>query len=665
MKKQKKAAELIGQAVQHLQQGNVQDAQKLIKKVLRTTPDSFDAWHIAGAIYATKGDTKEAIRCFKKAILLDSSKVAAQYNLAKTLSLAGNEHEAIEHYQHAIKLAPNNVDAWLGYAYSLTNLNRHDQALVSYEQGLKLNGNSMGAWANRGIVLTSLSKFEDAVVSFKKALELGGESNAILWDNYGTTLYLMGQYDEAMVCYAKSMSIDSNIDFVFGNWLRCKMMQCDWADIDQAFANLNENIRLNKKVASPFVVLATPVSAQRQLECAKIYSSEVAPVRAAQKKLPISKPDEKITIGYFSADYHNHATTYLMAELFEQHDRAKFKLIAYSFGPDKQDQMRQRVESAFDEFYDVNSMTDEEVAALARSHKVDIAVDLKGYTTDNRVGIFSYQAAPIQVNYLGYPGTVGMPYMDYIIADHELIDEKARQDYSEKIVYMPHSYQVNDSTREISSTMHTREQHGLPEAGFIFCCFNNSYKISADAYAIWMRLLEKVPGSILWLLAVNDTIKRNLYVAAEKHGIEQERIKFASLTTLPEHLARLKLADLFLDTFYYNAHTSASDALWAGVPVVTFKGATFASRVGASLLSAVELPELITHSAQEYESLAYELATQPEKLLALRNKLKDNRQSSSLFNGTQFARDLEKAYLEMRESYLQGSPPADIDLRKV
>ena len=663
MKKQKKATELIGQAVQQLQQDNIEDAEKTIKKALRAQPNNFDALHIAGVIHATKGNVNEAVRSFKKAVDVDSSKPVARFNLAKTLSLAGNDLEAVKHYQPLTKMAPNNIDAWLGYAYSLTNLNRQNQALSCYEQVLKLNSESMPAWANRGILLTSLGKLRDAVNSFKKALEKGGENNAVLWDNYGTALYLMGDYDQAKPCFEKSMDMAPDLDFVFGNWLRCKMDLCDWSGINEAFTNLSDKIGENRKASSPFVVLATPLSAQKQLICAKLYSDEVAPDNKQQYDFTKATSDDRITIGYFSADYHNHATTYLMAELFEKHDKSKFKLIAFSFGPNKQDEMRQRVEAAFDQFIEVNEKTNEEIAALSRSLKVDIAVDLKGYTTDNRAAIFSHHAAPIQVNYLGYPGTMGAPYIDYIIADHELIDQESLADYSEKVIYMPDSYQVNDSTRHISTAEQSRSLHNLPESGFVFCCFNNSYKISSDVYEIWMRLLTKVPDSVLWLLTVNDTTKQNLLAEAKKKGIEQERIIFASLTTLPEHLARLRLADLFLDTFYYNAHTTGSDALWAGVPMLTLKGTTFASRVGASLLRSVGLPELITQTPEEYESLAYQLATQPEQLLSLRNKLEHNRKSAPLFNGTLFAKHLEEAYQQMHSKHLQKLPPENIDLR--
>jgi predicted O-linked N-acetylglucosamine transferase (SPINDLY family) len=377
---------------------------------------------------------------------------------------------------------------------------------------------------------------------------------------------------------------------------------------------------------------------------------------------PIAKRarQEKIRIAYYSADYHNHATAYLMAELFELHDRNRFELVAFSFGPHQKDDMSARVSSAFDRFVDVRDKSDAEVAQLSRDMEVDIAIDLKGFTADQRAGIFALRAAPIQVSFIGYPGTMGADYMDYLIADHTLIPEVSRQCYTEKIAYLPNSYQVNDRKRVIADKRYTREELGLPPTGFVYCCFNNNYKITPDTFEGWMRILKQVQGSVLWLLEDNPTAANNLRKEAEARGVGAQRLIFAPRMPLPEHLARHRAADLFMDTLPCNAHTTASDALWAGLPVLTCAGESFASRVAASLLTAIDLPELVTTTQEQYETLAIDLATKPEKLAKIGGKLEANRFTTPLFDTVEFVRHIEAAYTQIYERYQADLPPDHI-----
>jgi predicted O-linked N-acetylglucosamine transferase (SPINDLY family) len=367
--------------------------------------------------------------------------------------------------------------------------------------------------------------------------------------------------------------------------------------------------------------------------------------------IPKRSKGKKIRIGYFSADFHNHATGYLLAELIELHDKNQFELIGISFGPSQSDEMRVRLEKSFDQFIDTSAMSDMEIAQLSRKLKIDIAIDLKGFTQNCRTGIFAYRAAPIQVNYLGYPGTMNADYMDYLIADKTLISQELQQAYSEKIAYLPNSYQANDRKRVISDKVFTKAELGLPEQGFVFCSFNNNFKILPAIFGGWMRILRAVEGSVLWLYEDNETAAHHLRQEAEKHGVNPSRLIFAKGMSLAEHLARHRLADLFLDAFPCNAHTTASDALWAGLPVLTLMGNSFASRVAASLLNAIGLPELITRTPQAYEALAIELASNPEKLRNLKQKLASNRLTTSLFDTPQFTKDLERIYAHMYERY--------------
>ena len=356
----------------------------------------------------------------------------------------------------------------------------------------------------------------------------------------------------------------------------------------------------------------------------------------------------------------NHATGYLLADLIELHDKKQFELIGISFGPNQDDEMRIRLQQSFDQLIDASTMSDIEIAQLSRDLKIDIAVDLKGFTQNCRTGIFAYRAAPIQLSYLGYPGTMSANYIDYLIADKTLIPQEAQQGYSEKIAYLPNSYQANDRKRVISDKQFTKADLGLPEQGFIFCSFNNNYKILPATFEIWMRLLKAVDGSVLWLYEDNAAAANHLRQEAEKRGVHPSRLVFATRMPLAEHLARHQLADLFIDAFPCNAHTTASDALWAGLPVLTLMGNAFASRVAASLLNAIELPELITSTPQAYEALAIEIAKNPAKLAALKQKLASNRLTTPLFDTPQFTKDLERSYVQIYERYQAGLPPEHI-----
>jgi len=476
----------------------------------------------------------------------------------------------------------------------------------------------------------------------------------------GNVLRALRSYDEALGCYEKAAAADPNLPYILGDVLYTKSYLCNWQGLDAVFNRLIAGVDAGKTVSKPFPLVTTPVSALQQRKCAEICIRDKYPAAPSPLWKGERYTHDKIRIGYFSADFHNHATSYLMAKLFELHDRSRFEVIGFSFGTSPPDDMRARLEKAFDRFIDVSAESDGQIATLARNMEIDIAVDLKGFTKDLRTGIFALRPAPVQVNYLGYPGTMGASYIDYIIADHVVVPEEHKQYYTEKVAYLPGSYQVNDSSRKISDKIFTRREFGLPEEGFVFCCFNDNYKITPAAFDIWMRLLHKVPGSVLWLFASNPTALKNLYAEARLRGIGEERIVFASRMELLDHLARHRLADLFLDTFPCNAHTTASDALWAGLPMVTYLDQAFAGRVAAGLLNAVVLPELVARSHAEYESLALELATHPEKLSAIKAKLVQNRETTPLFNTELFAKNIEAAYIKMWEKARAGAAPDHI-----
>jgi protein O-GlcNAc transferase len=426
--------------------------------------------------------------------------------------------------------------------------------------------------------------------------------------------------------------------------------------MSQHEARLLEMVRQKREGIFPSIVLQTAATAEEQLTCARSFMrrrEELQKTFIHQMK----KPGGRIKIGYLSEDYREHATAYLMAELFEKHDRARFEITAYSYGPDDNSPMRSRLMKAFDSFVDVRSFTDREAAQKIHDDGIDILIDLKGLTGESRYDIAAYRPAPVQVNFLGYPGTMGASFIDYIIADRFIIPEDQEKYYSEKVVCLPDCYQPNDTHRVIAETTPTRKECGLPEQAFVFCCFNISYKIKPQTFDIWMRLLQKLPGSVLWLFEANQSVNANLKQEAARRGIDPERLIFAPRARLPEHLARHRRADLFLDTLPINAHTTTSDALWAGLPVLTCAGNTFAGRVAGSLLKAAHLPELIVMSSAEYETLALQLAQQPEKLAAIRRKLEQTRLQMPLFDIEMFTRNLEKSYQTMWDIWQAGENP--------
>jgi predicted O-linked N-acetylglucosamine transferase (SPINDLY family) len=436
---------------------------------------------------------------------------------------------------------------------------------------------------------------------------------------------------------------------------------CDWSSFEEDSREIARQIEAGRAVTSPFPLAAIPATPALLQRCAELYTRQLYPPVPAEPA-PATAGSGRLRIGYFSADYHNHATAYLAAGLFERHDRDRFEIFAFSFGPDRKDEMRQRLVRGFDHFLDVRDRTDADIRRLARAHGIQIAVDLKGHTLDQRTGIFAGRAAPIQVNYLGYPGTMGAPYIDYVLADATVLPPEHQPFYTEKAVWLPDSYQVNDSRRTPPRTAGTRAEHGLPDDAFVFCSFNNPYKITPDAFAAWMQILQRCPGSVLWLLEAAPETGANLRQAAARHGIDAGRLIFARHAEITAHVNRQRHADLFLDTFHYNAHTTAADALWAGLPLLTRLGNTFAGRVAASLLRAAGLPELVTASTEEYIALAVALHADRDRLTVLREKLEAGRATCALFDTARFCRGVEAAYLAMWQRHQAGLPPDAIDI---
>ena len=463
-----------------------------------------------------------------------------------------------------------------------------------------------------------------------------------------------------MADFSRAFELNPEMDYVLGRFMHTKMHLCDWETIDDLVNKTKKAIGNQQKVVTPFTLASLIGCPEIQKQNTENYIKATLPSVPLLPKIEKKQKNKKIKLGYFSADFHNHATMHLMAELFEHHDKTQFELIAFSFGPDLHDEWRIRAKSSFDQFIDVRDKSEIEIAKLARLLAIDIAVDLKGFTQDARTNIFTHRAAPIQVNYLGFPGTMGADYIDYIIADHTLIPEDNKNCYSEKIAYLPNSYQANIKNRSISGKTFTRKEMGLPEDSFIFCSFNNNYKITPTVFDSWMRILNRVENSVLWLFKTNDTAVKHLKREAEVRGVNSRRLVFASKLPVEEHLKRIQLADLFLDTLPYNAHTTASDALRVGLPLLTIMGKAFSSRVAASLLKTVNLQELIASDPNEFELIAIDIAKNPKKLQQLKSKLKDSLTTSTLYNSNLFTNQIESLYKMMYERSEGNLPPAHI-----
>ncbi len=672
--------------------GRLEEARARCLEALKLQPRRLDATVLLGIIAAQTGDLRGAVALFEQVLALDPRNLAAHQNRGNALRALRQPAEALASYDRAIALAPDQAPIHHSRGKALLELGQHEAAVASHDRALALQPDYAaahldraaalmemmrceaavagvdralalkpdlpGAWHLRANALYAAGRLEEALQSYDRAIALQPQ-DARAHHNRGSALLMLGRYESAAASYDRAIALAPDLTSSRGERLHARMQIADWRDFAPEVARLTARIGQDQVAANPFVVLSLCGSAALQRQAAQSWVRERFPPRGAPPALPAPHPRGKLRIGYFSAEFHGHATTSLTAELFEVHDRSRFELTAFSLGPPIQDEMRRRIEPAFDRFLEVRTQSDEEIAALARRLGVDIAVDLGGFTRGGRPGIFARRAAPVQVSYLGYLGTMSAGYMDYLIADDTLIPAAHRGHYSEKIVHLP-SYQVNDSKRRIAERRFGREELGLPPAGFVFCCFNSTYKITPDTFDGWMRILKSVPESALFLLGGQEPLEGNLRREAQARGIDPRRIVFGARLPPPEYLARYRAADLFLDTLPYNAGTTASDALWAGLPVLTCAGETFAGRVGASLLQAVGLPELITCTREQYERLAVELACQPQSLSKLRAKLADNLRTAPLFDTRAFARHLEEAYERMRERCLAGLPPEHI-----
>jgi len=653
-------AQRLRQAFLLHQQGRLEEASSLYRELLAVHPDNAHALHLLGVLHAQRSDYSAAAHFISRAVALDPDNPSAFYNLGNTLRDLKRLDDALANYDRALALRPT-VEAWGNRGAVLQELGRPNEAIASFDRALAMNPSHATSFFNRGNALRDLYRHEEALADYDRALALK-PNHADAHNGRGSILQDFKRFDEAFAAYDRAFSFDPDLPYLEGWRLLSKMHCCDWSHSNDEVARLSRHVEEGKFSASPYVLLATDFSARRQMAAAQMYARDKYPAPSVPLWQGEKYEHDKIRVGYVSGEFHEQATAYLTADLFECHDRAAFATYGFATGKNDHSAMRNRLERAFNSFVDVSGRTDRDIAEIIRRSEIDILVNLNGYFGGERTGVFALRPAPLQVNYLGYPGTMGASYIDYIIADKIVIAEDEHPNYAENVVYLPDSYQPNDRKKPIGEGLPRRSECGLPENGLVFCCFNNSFKITPHIFDIWMRLLAQTENSVLWFLEWNAAVRRNLVKEAVKRGIAADRIKFAPLMKLEDHLARLRVADVFLDTLPHNAHTTASDALWCGVPVLTCLGSTFAGRVAASLLQAVGLDEMITHSLEEYETLALKLARNPEQLAALKARLAENRNACALFDTPRYARNLETAYRAMWKRQQHGEPPASFSV---
>jgi len=651
----KPSPEVYGQAMALFQRGRLAEAEALFLQLLSSNPQAFAPRHMLGLVMAQQGRLAEARETIGSALTLNPRNAGALVNYGNVLTMLGRFGEAIASYDRALVIAPD-AQTWNNRGNALQSLGQRTESLASYERALRLEPGNLQALLKRGVILGELKYSDEALASYDRLLALA-PNHAEALNNRGFLWWLSKQnYPKAIADLERAFALAPDLPYLRGLLLHLKMYAADWTGFEAQKVALAEDLHAGRRVARPFMFQAVSERPDELQACARLYARDLFPPAAEVPRHDAAarRGARKIRLGYSSGEFRDQATAILMAGLYERHDRSRFDVIAVDNGSADQSPMSARLKQAFDQWIDIGDLRDVEAAEKIRTAGIDILVNLNGYFGKLRMDVFVQRPAPLQVNYLGFPGTLGAPYIDYIIADRVVIPPGEEQFYDEQVVTLPGCYQVNDDRGRPTSDRPTREQAGLPSQGFVFCNFNQSYKLTPEVFASWMRILNRVEGSVLWLLEGPAPYAENIARHAREHGVSPERILFAPDRPTDQHLARLQLADLFLDGQPYNAHTTGSDALWAGVPLLTRRGTSFPGRVAASLLYAAGLPELVTESAQAYEDMAIRLATEPDAFAAIKAKLTRN---CPLFDTDLFRRNIETAYSRMWEIWLAGEKP--------
>jgi predicted O-linked N-acetylglucosamine transferase (SPINDLY family) len=650
---------LFDDALSAFRSGESARAEAMLSHLLEVQPQHFDGLKLLGYMQGLEGRASEAALVLEKAVLIQPRDLNVRLNLGKALGDCGRLHDAIVHFRQASVLQPSSFGAWFGLGCMTSALGRHAEALELFSQALAIDATAASAWCNRANSLASLLQHVEALADYDRAL-CSEPSLTTAWAGKAATLMELGRHEEARQHYDRALELDPALPFIAGQAMHLSMLCCEWSGLQARLDIVTKALTRGMRSADPFGFQAISTDEAELKACAEIYAADTFPPVSPTMTQRRTQRSERIKLGYLCGEFRNQATSVLMAGLYEMHDRDRFELFAFDSGWNDGSAMRKRIESTFEHWVPIAKLGDDQAADVIRGLDIDILVNLNGYFGQVRQGIFARRAAPLQVNFLGFPGTLGAEYMDYLIADAIVIPPESRRHYTEKIAYLPGSYQPNDQNREISAKKRERSEFGLPEVGFVYCCFNNSYKILPSIFDRWMRILRRVDHSVLWLLRDNPLASENLRAEAARRDVDPCRLVFAEREPLPEHLARHGNADLFLDTSPYNAHTTASDALYAGLPLLTVRGNTFPGRVAESLLRAAGVPELVAPDGDTYERIAIDLANDPASLDALRRKLVIAQ--TALFDPQGYARRIEAAYVEMYQRLQAGLPPAHLTL---
>lgn len=655
--------DLFQTAFAAFQQGRLNEAERDLRKILRKAPEHLGALNVLAIVLVTLKRHAEAEPYLKTAIRLQPRSDVTLYNYGLVLKALNRPDEALQRFTDALALNPDTAETLNNRGTVFNDIRDHVAALADFDRALALDPRHAGAHFNRSKSLAELARYDDALAACDAALALQPDM-AEAWFGRGFIFAKLRRPAEAATAYLRARALNPELPLLKGNLLHQKMLTCDWSGIDALISEIEADLAAGKLAAEPFGwqgIARTEASLQRCAELANAAQFGKTPASKVNRNIA---PSDKIRVGYLSGEFREQATSLLLVGVLEQHDRSKFEIVAFDNGFDDGGPTRQRIGRAVDRIIDISAMGDVEATSAIRAENIDILVNLNGYFGAQRNGVFARRAAPVQVNYLGFPGTLGAGFMDYILADQHVLPAEHRRFYSEKVGWLPHCYQANDDRRDIAAVGPTREDCGLPSDGFVFCCFNNAYKITPDVFDRWMRILAAVEGSVLWLLDDGEAVVANLRREAEARHVEPSRLVFAKRLPPADHLARHRCADLFLDTLPYNAHTTASDALWAGLPLLTCEGNTFAGRVAASLLRAIDLPDLIARSGSDFERRAMELARHPMELNAIRERLAHHRSIAPLFDTRKSARSIEEAFRMMWERSKAGLGPQHFAVQK-
>ena len=637
---------LIGTA--HFQIKDFEKAILFLKECVSIDEKNIGALNNLGGALQNLKKFDEAIMIYEQIILNKPDFAEAYNNIGNCYLLLNNNEKAIENYEKSTKLKSDNFVAYLNLGNVYRELKKFEKAIVNYEKSIELNSNYFMAYNNLGNTYKDLGELDKAVLNYEKSIKIN-KLYDVGYENLGNIYFEMGKFEEASNKLNEAYRINNNRNFLLGKLIHNKMHICDWKEFNKNMNELMSKLKKKEKVVTPFELINITDDPELILLASKIYVNEKLVQNKKTKEKFHKSVKKKYKIAYFSPDFRNHPVIHLIKDLFKYHDKSKFEIYAFSFEPEKNDEIKKNIKKLFKEFIEVKDKSDEDIIKKSKELEIDIAIDLCGFTAFNRIKLFSKRVAPIQINYLGYPGTMGSTFFDYIIGDKILIEENDKKYYSEKVLNLKNCYQPNSSYVKFEKNLINKKDFGLPENKIIFCNFGSSFKIRPDIFRIWMKILEEVPNSILWLLKSNNKAVENLKKEATNCNINEERLIFAEKISHDDHLERITLADIFLDTFPYTSHTTASDFIRMGVPIITLKGESFASRVCSSILNYVGMQTLSTNSLKKYEEKAIQLGNNNKKLEQIKKEIKNNCLNSPLFKIEDYTKDMEKKFVNLIE----------------